>query len=439
LSTRETTDRLSRQRTRLVPRGPYNSTPLFAETAFGAVVKDVEGRSFIDFAGGIGTMNVGHSHPKVVAAIRDQAEKYTHTCFHVVMYGPYLELADRICRLTPGNYDKMALWLNSGAEAVENAVKAARYFTGRPAVIALDHAFHGRTLLGMSLTAKVRPYKRGFGPFAPEVYRIPAPYCYRCSLGLEYPGCSTACAEALSLFLKTQLSAEDTAAFIAEPVLGEGGFIVPPKDYFQKVASICRENGIVFIADEIQSGFGRTGRMFALEHFEAEPDLITVAKSLAAGMPLSGVIGRKEILDAPHVGGLGGTFSGNPVSLRAALAVLDIFEEEDLLARARILGQRLRERFDEWAERYQIIGQVRGLGPMIGLELVKNRGTKEPAVEETARVVRLALEKGLILISCGTFGNVVRTLVPLVVSDEQLEQGLAVMEEAIAEADREAG
>jgi 4-aminobutyrate aminotransferase/(S)-3-amino-2-methylpropionate transaminase len=403
------------------------------------VVRDVEGRAFIDFAGGIGTMNVGHSHPKVVAAIQDQAARFTHTCFHVVMYGPYLELAERICRLTPGNYDKMALWLNSGAEAVENAVKAARYFTGRPAVICLDHAFHGRTLLGMSLTAKAMPYKRGFGPFAPEIYRIPAPYCYRCALGLEYPGCSTACAEELSLLLKTRLSAEDTAAFIAEPVLGEGGFIVPPKDYFQKVADICREEGIVFIADEIQSGMGRTGRMFALEHFEAEPDLITVAKSLAAGMPLSGVIGRKEILDAPHVGGLGGTFSGNPVSLRAALAVLDAFEEEDLLARARFLGQSLRARFDQWAQRYRIIGQVRGLGPMLGLELVKDRETKEPAPEETAKVLRLALERGLILLSCGTFGNVVRILAPLVISDQELEQGLAVMEEAIAETNKEAG
>ncbi len=437
MNANETTGRLNELRAGSVPRGPYSSTALFADKARGALLTDIQGRTYIDFAGGIGALNVGHSHPKVVAAIQDQASKFTHTCFHVVMYGPYLELAEKICRLTPGNYDKMALWLNSGAEAVENAVKAARYFTGRQAVIALDHAFHGRTLLGMSLSAKAMPYKRGFGPLAPEIYRIPAPYCYRCSLGLEYPGCGTACAEALNLFLETQLSPEDTAAFIAEPVLGEGGFIVPPRDYFKKIARICRDNGIVFIADEIQSGMGRTGRMFALEHFGAEPDLVTVAKSLAAGMPLSGVVGRKEILDAPHQGGLGGTYSGNPVSLRAALAVLDIFEEENLLAKAEILGQRLRRRFEEWAERYRIIGQVRGLGPMLGLELVRDRKTKEPAKEEAARVTQLALEKGLILLSCGTFGNVIRTLIPLVISDDQLDLGLAVMEEAIAQADRE--
>jgi len=434
MSAEKRMNRLGALRAKCVPRGPYNSTPLFAAAASGAVIRDLEGREFIDFGGGIGAMNVGHSHPKVVAAIQDQAARFTHTCFHVVMYEPYLELAEKLCRLTPGAFDKMALWCNSGAEAVENAVKAARYFTGRPAVIALDHAFHGRTLLGMSLTAKAMPYKKGFGPFAPEIYRIPAPYCYRCSLGLEYPGCGTACADFLELFLKTQLAAEDTAALIAEPVMGEGGFITPPADYFQKISRICRDNGIVFIADEIQSGFGRTGRMFALEHFGAEPDLVTVAKSLAAGMPLSGVVGRKEILDSPHAGGLGGTYSGNPVSLRAALAVLSIFEEEDLLARAEVLGRRLRGRFDEWAERYQIIGQVRGLGPMLGLELVRDRLTKEPAAQETARVVKLALDKGLILLSCGTFGNVIRVLMPLVITDDQLEQGLAVMEEAIGQA-----
>ena len=380
-------------------------------------------------------MNIGHGHPKVVAAIQDQAAKFTHTCFHVVMYGPYLDLAERVCRLTPGDFDKMALWLSSGAEAVENAVKAARYYTGRTGIIALDHAFHGRTLLGMSLTAKAKPYKKGFGPFAPEIYRIPAPYCYRCALGLEQPGCGTACAEALDRFLKTQLAPEDAAAFIAEPVLGEGGFIVPPADYFQKIAAICRANDIVFIADEIQSGFGRTGRMFALEHFGAIPDLVTVAKSLAAGMPLSGVVGRREILDAPHAGGLGGTYAGNPVSLRAALAVLDVFEEENLLAKAEALGRRLRERCDQWAERYRIIGQVRGLGPMVGLELVRDRQTKAPAAEETLRVVRLALEKGLILLPCGTFGNVIRMLMPLVITAEQLDRGLTILEEAIAEVD----
>ncbi len=430
-------DKLSKLRTAYVPQGPYNITPLFADSAAGAVIKTVDGREFVDFSGGIGAMNVGHSHPKVVAAIRDQAARFTHTCFHVVMYEPYLKLAERVCRLTPGSHDKMAIWLNSGAEAVENAVKAARYYTRRPAIIALEHAYHGRTLLSMSLTAKASPYKKGFGPFAPEIYRIPAPYCYRCPLGLEHPGCGTACADLLEQFLKTQLAPEDTAAFIAEPVLGEGGFITPPKDYFQKTARICSKHGIVFIADEVQSGFGRTGRMFASEHFGVEPDLITVAKSLAAGMPLSGVIGRKSILNAPHPGGLGGTYSGNPVSLQAAMAVLDIFEKEDILARSEGLGRRLRKCFDEWAGRFQIIGQVRGLGPMLGLELVKDRQSKEPAVAETTRVIQLALEKGLILLSCGTFDNVIRVLMPLTIDDDHLETGLAAMEETIYEVDKE--
>lgn len=421
--------RLFKLRQTRVPQGPFNIHTRFVREARGALVWDVEGREYVDFSGGIGVQNVGHCHPKVVAAIKDQAEKYIHTCFHVVMYEPYVALAERLCALTPGRFEKMALWANSGAEAVENAVKAARYFTGRPAVIALEHGFHGRTLLAMTLTGKVMPYKKGFGPFAPEVYHLPAPYCYRCHFGQSYPACDTFCAESLKEFFVSNVAPESTAALIAEPVLGEGGFIVPPPPYFGRIAEICRENGILFIADEIQSGMGRTGRMFAMEHYGVDPDLVTVAKSLAAGLPLGGVVGRKDVLNAPHVGGLGGTFGGNPVACRAALAVLDVFDEEDLLARAVRLGRKVRERFDAWAARYELIGEVRGLGPMLALELVKDRQTKEPAPEEAKALTEFCLEHGLILITCGTYGNVVRTLMPLVIADDELERGLSIMEE----------
>lgn len=423
---------LGNRRASLVPRAAFNTTHLFASRAEGAVIVDVTGREYIDFAGGIGVMNVGHCHPKVVAAVQEQAAKFIHTCFHVVMYESYHQLAERLAGLTPGDFEKMGMWFNSGAEAVENAVKAARYYTGRAGIICLEHAFHGRTLLGMSLTGKAMPYKKGFGPFAPEVYRIPAPYCYRCPLSLEYPDCGTACADFLERFLRMQLAPEDAAAFLAEPVLGEGGFITPPLDYFKKTAEICRHYGVLFIADEIQSGFGRTGRMFAIEHYGEIPDLIATGKSMAGGLPLSGVIGRRDILDAPHVGGMGGTYNGNPISLSAALAVLDIFEEEELLVRAEKLGRLMRGRFEEWAERYEVIGEVRGLGPMLALELVKGRGSKEPGTGEAKKVAAKALKNGLIVLTCGTYGNVVRILVPLIIEDEQLERGLGILEEAIS-------
>ena len=419
---------LGRLRGRIVPQGPFNTTPYFAERAQGALIFDVDGRELIDFAGGIAVMNVGHGHPKVVRAIQDQAAKFTHTCFHVVMYEPYLELAERLCELAPGRFAKMAMFANSGAEAVENAVKIARYATKRPGIIAFEQAFHGRTLLGMSLTSKVKPYKLGFGPFAPEIYRMPYAYCYRCPLGLSYPECEVGCAEALKEFFVNHTAAENTAALIVEPVAGEGGFIVPPPEYFPRLIQICRENGILFIADEVQTGIGRTGRMFAMEHWGVEPDLVTVAKSLAAGMPLSGVIGRKEIMDAPHVGGLGGTYSGNPVSCAAALAVLKVFEEEDLLKRGDRLGRIIQTRGEQWQKDYRLVGDVRGLGAMFAIELVKDRETKEPAPEAASALVKFCHEKGLILLSCGTFGNVIRLLMPLVISDDQLERGLEIIE-----------
>lgn len=424
---------LGKLREKVVPKGPFNVTPYFAQNAVGAMITDVEGRELIDFSGGIGVMNVGHSHPKVVAAIQDQAAKFTHTCFHVMMYEMYVELADNLCGLAPGDFPKMVLLTNSGAEAVENTVKAARHYTRRPAIIALEHAFHGRTLLGMSLTAKVKPYKLGFGPFAPEIYRMPAPYCYRCPFGQTYPDCGVHCAEYLKEFFVGHVAAESTAALIAEPILGEGGFITPPPEYFPKIKAICEENGILFIADEIQSGMGRTGKMFAIEHWGVEPDLIASAKSLAAGMPLSAVIGRREIMDDPMVGGLGGTYGGNPVCCRAALAVLEVLKEENLLNRAEALGRSVRKRFEQWQDRFELIGEIRGLGPMLALELVEDRKTKQPAADKTKALVKFAHENGLVLLSCGEFGNVIRVLMPLVITDDQLEQGLAVLEKGLEE------
>ena len=427
----KTSQELMAMREEYVPQGPFNVTPLFVEKAKGAVVYDVEGRELIDFAGGIGVMNIGHCHPKVVAAIKDQAEKYTHTCFHVVMYEPYVKLAERLCILTPGSFPKMAMFANSGAEAVENAVKIARYYTKRPAIIAFENGFHGRTLLTMSLTSKVMPYKLGFGPFAPEIYRMPYAYCYRCPFGLKYPDCDVTCANYIKEFFVSNVAAESTAALVVEPIMGEGGFITPPQEYFSKLIRVCQDNGIVFIADEIQTGMGRTGKMFAMEHWGVEPDLVTVAKSLAAGMPLSAVVGKKEMLDAPHVGGLGGTYSGNPVCCRAALAVLDVIKEENLLEKAEALGKKLRERFNALQQQFEIIGDVRGKGPMLALELVKDRETKEPAADEAKALVKFCYENGLILLSCGNFSNVIRTLMPLVITDEQLERGLAIMEEGL--------
>jgi 4-aminobutyrate aminotransferase/(S)-3-amino-2-methylpropionate transaminase len=285
------------------------------------ILPDVEGREYIDFAGGIAVMNVGHSHPKVVAAIQDQAAKFTHTCFMVLPYAPAIDLAEKLCDLVPGDFDKAAMFINSGAEAVENAVKVARYASGRPAIICFENAFHGRTLMGMSLTSKVKPYKFGFGPYAPEIYRMPFAYCYRCPFGLTYPGCDTACADHLKSFLVSHVAPESTAAVIVEPIQGEGGFITPPPEYFPKLKQICDDNGILLIADEIQTGMGRTGRMFAMEHWGVEADITTVAKSLAAGMPLSAVVGRKELMDSVHASGIGGTYGANPLACRAALAV----------------------------------------------------------------------------------------------------------------------
>ena len=430
---KKTNQLLMDERNRHVPQGPFNTHPIFAAKAKGAIITDVEGKEYIDFAGGIGVVNVGHCDEEVLKAVQDQIQKYIHTCFHVVMYEPYVELARRLNEITPGRFPKKTMFVNSGAEAVENAIKIARHATGRTATIAFEEAFHGRTLLAMSLTSKVKPYKFGFGPYAPEIYRMPYGYCYRCAFGLEYPSCEIRCAYYLNDFFHTHVPAEQVAALIVEPVLGEGGFVVPPKEYFQVLHKICSDNGIVFIADEIQTGFGRTAKMFAVEHYEIEPDIIVMGKSLAGGFPLSAVTGKTALMDHPQVGGLGGTFGGNPVSCRAALAVLDQFKKKDLLSRAAEIGRKVLRRFLEFQERYPLVGDVRGLGAMTGMELVTDRKTKEPAPALTKELINLCRKKGLLMISAGTYSSVIRPLMPLVITDEELEKGLSIIQESLTE------
>jgi 4-aminobutyrate aminotransferase/(S)-3-amino-2-methylpropionate transaminase len=410
-------EQLLKLKTDNISNGVGTVSTLFVESARGAMLRDVEGRDIIDFAGGIAVMNVGHSHPKVVAAIKDQAERFTHTCFMVNPYELAVRLAQKICEITPGDFPKKAVFLNSGAEAVENAVKIARYYTKRPGILVFENAYHGRTLLTMTMTSKVKPYKWKFGPFAPEVYRMP----FGDAVGPE---------KLKDVFIK-QIDPESLAAVVVEPVQGEGGFIAPPQGYFQALAEICKNHGIPLVADEIQSGMGRTGKMFAIEHWGVEPDLITVAKSLAAGMPLAAVVGKAEIMDSVHAWGLGGTYGGNPVACAAALAVLEVFEEEDLLAKSVTLGQKLKSRFEKWQKEYPLIGEIRGLGAMLGLEFVRGEN-QEPAADEAKQLADICLEKGLLILVCGSYGNIVRILAPLVITDEQLERGLSIMEEGLA-------
>jgi len=432
----KTNESLLIERTQHVPEGPFNVHPIFVQKAKGAIITDVEGKEYIDFAGGIGTSNVGHCDDEVLIAIQDQIQNYIHTCFHVVMYEPYVELAKRLNALTPGNFPKTTMFLNSGAEAVENSIKVARHATGRTATIAFEDAFHGRTLLAMSLTSKMKPYKFGFAPYVPEIYRMPYAYCYRCAYGLEYPSCEIYCAYFLRDFFHRHISAEQVAALIVEPVLGEGGFVVPPKGYFKVLQEICEDNGIVFIADEVQTGFGRTAKMFAMEHYEATPDITVMAKSMAGGLPLSAVTGKKELMNHPQIGGLGGTFAGNPVACRAALAVLDVFRKKDLLSKAEQIGQKILKIFKELQENYSLVGDVRGLGAMVGMELVTDRSSKEPATALTKQLINRCREKGLLMISAGTHSNVIRPHMPLVITNEELDKGLSIIEETLEEIEK---
>jgi 4-aminobutyrate aminotransferase / (S)-3-amino-2-methylpropionate transaminase / 5-aminovalerate transaminase len=401
--------------------------PVVIQEGRGATITDVDGNTFLDFTGGVGCLNVGHSHPRLIEAAQDQLTRFSHTDFTIVPYEVYVTLAERLLALAPFRGPAKAAFFNAGTEAVENAIKFARSYTKRSAVVCFEGAFHGRTLLSMTLTSKTRPYKAGLGPYAPEVYRVPFAQDYR------GPDSKTALA-ALERMFTTQVASEQVAAIVIEPVQGEGGFVVAPREFMAGVRRICDERGIVMVVDEVQTGYGRTGRMFAIEHYGIEPDLITVAKSIAGGLPLSGVLGKAAIMDAPDDSAIGGTYVGNPVAQAAALAVLDVFEDEGLVERAQHLGERMRERMVSWQERFDHIGDVRGLGAMLALEFVQNRDSKEPYPELATAVVEAAAERGLLLLKSGIYSNCIRVLCPLVLTDPELDEALAVWEEALEHA-----
>ena len=419
-----------------IPQGVANIHPIVTARASGAIIEDVDGNRLIDFATGIAVLNVGHTSPAVVEAAQRQLELDTHTCFHVTANEPYIALAERLNALAPGDFAKKTMFANSGAEAVENAVKIARYHTKRPAVVVFDHAFHGRTLLAMSLTAKVMPYKQGFGPFAPEVFRLPFAYPYRCPTGGTPETCAGSCLRYAIDEMHKHIGEQNIAAVVVEPIQGEGGFVVPAPGFLKGLADFCSENGILFVADEIQSGMGRAGRWFAIEDEGVVPDLVTSAKSLGGGLPISAVTGRAEIMDVVHVGGLGGTYGGNPVAAAAALAVLDQIEREGLLERSRTLGERVLDRLREMQGRHEMIGEVRGRGMMSAIELVRDRGTKEPIDGPTGTaIVQRALSDGLVLLKAGTYDNVLRLLPPLTIDEPLLDEGLQILEDALAAAE----
>jgi 4-aminobutyrate aminotransferase/(S)-3-amino-2-methylpropionate transaminase len=423
---------LFEKKQKYVARGISTSSKLFVEESKGALLKDVDGNVFIDFAAGIGVQNVGHCDEEVVEAVKAQVEKLIHPSFNVCMYEPYVELAEKLVEKTPGDYAKKLIFANSGAEAVENAVKIARKYNGKPIVLSLENAFHGRTYMAMTLTSKVKPYKDGFAPFNTDTFKIPSANCYRCEFSdAKYPECGLKCAKRVRTLLKGELSPDTVSAMIVEPVQGEGGFIVPPKEYLQELQKICNENNIVFIVDEIQAGFARTGKLFASENFDIEPDIITLSKAIAAGLPLSAVVGKEEIMEAPIPGSVGGTYSGNPVACVAGLKVLEKIERDNLCERANEIGGIIKGRMNELKEKCAYIGDVRGIGAMVGIEFVKDKDSKEPYKEIVGKICNYCLQKGVIFISAGIFSNVVRFLPPLVMTDEQLEYGLSILEEAI--------
>jgi 4-aminobutyrate aminotransferase/(S)-3-amino-2-methylpropionate transaminase len=398
--------------------------PIVIQEGSGAAVTDVDGNTFIDFTGGVGCLNVGHTHPHVVAAVQDQASRFLHTDYTIVPYEVYVELAERLLERAPFAGPAKAAFFNAGTEAVENAVKFARAYTRRPAVIAFEGGFHGRTFLSLSLTSKTHPYKAGLGPFAPEVYRVPFPSAYR-------GPSSDAALAALERAFATLVPVEHVAAIIVEPVQGEGGFLPAPQEFMAGLRAICDRHGIVLIVDEVQTAFARTGRFFAIDHYDIEPDLITVAKSIAAGLPLSGVLGKAAIMDAPGDGAVGGTYVGNPVAQAAALAVLDVIEDEGLVERAQTIGDAIRARMLTWQERFPAIGDVRGLGAMLAIELVRDRETKEPAPELANAIVEHAAQAGLLLLKAGIYGNCIRVLCPLVLTDAEVEEALGAWQDAL--------
>lgn len=421
------------ERKKYVADGVSMSVDIAVEEAKGALIKDVDGNIFLDFAAGIGVQNVGHCDDEIIDAIKDQLDKYIHPCFHVATYEPYVALAKKLTEITVGDYEKKVMLANSGAEALENAIKVAKAYTKKTGILSATGSFHGRTLMTMSITSKYKPYKNGFGPYAPETYKFDYPYTYRNGGELSDVEYGKLCAEKLRLMLKTTICPEMIACLIVEPLQGEGGFVVPTKEYMQELQKICNENNIVFIVDEVQAGFARTGKMFAHEHYGIEPDIITMSKSIAAGVPLSAVVGKKEIMDSACVGGIGGTYGGSPLACVSALKVIEKIEKEDLCGKSIKLGKYIIGRLNEMKEKYDVVGDVRGIGSMIGLEFVKDRVTKEPAADIVKTIIKKCYEKGVILINAGLLGNVIRFLPPLVMSEEQVKYGMDILEEAIKE------
>ena len=410
-----------------IPRGVSIAMPIVAARAEGAQLFDVEGRRYIDFAGGISVLNVGHRHPRVIAAATEQMNALTHACFQVTPYESYIRLAERLNQLVPGDFPKKTIFLTTGAEAIENAIKIARYATGRSAIISFSGGFHGRTMMTLAATGKVAPYKMGFGPMPPEVFHAPFPDAYR-------GGGTAETLHALEAIFKSDVDPARVAAILIEPVQGEGGFNVAPFDFMRELRALCDRHGILLIADEIQTGFGRTARMFAVEHSQIAPDLMAIAKSLAGGFPLAGVTGRADVMDKVAPGGLGGTYAGNPIACAAALAVLDVMRDEDILGRAEKLGKQVRRSLDEMSQRLDCIGDVRGLGAMLAVELVKNRKTKEPAPQLAQAAVARAASRGLVIITCGVYGNVMRIMVPLNAPLETVDEGLSILEASLTDA-----
>ena len=424
---------LMRRRNAAVVHAAFHATPVFVAKAEGAVIEDVDGNRLIDFAGGIGCLNAGHRAPAVLDAVRRQLDRFLHTSFNVLPYESYVAVCERLNSIVPGKGPKKTLLVNSGAEATENAVKIARAYTRRPAIIAFEDAFHGRTYMAMAMTSKTHPYKAGFEPFPAEVYRIPYAYCYRCSYSMAYPSCGVFCAKHLEDTFKRVVAAESVAAVIVEPILGEGGFVTPPAEFYPVLGEICRKHGILLIADEVQTGFARTGAMFACERLGLDPDLVVMAKSLSGGLPLAAVTGRADIVDVPGSGQLGGTFSGNPAACEAALAVLDMIDREGLCVRANVLGEKFRKRAAQWQSQWELVGDVRGLGAMQAIELVRSKTTRQPADEETKQISRYCYEHGVVTITAGSYSNVIRLLMPLVITDSQMDEGLDVLEAALAQ------
>jgi 4-aminobutyrate aminotransferase/(S)-3-amino-2-methylpropionate transaminase len=426
---------LLEKRNDLIPPGVYLVQPITIAESKGAVMKDVDGNVYIDFTSGIGVTSLGHCVDEVVETISRQAAKLIHSCIHVVNYEPYIDLAKKLTEVTPGNFKKRAILLNSGSEAVENAVKIVRQHTGRPGIISFENSFHGRSYMALTLTGKWDPYKVGFGPFVPGVHFTPFAYCYRCSFHLEYPGCSLHCVHHIEKsVLKTQIPPDQVGAIISEPIQGEGGFIAPPDDYFKEIKKICDAHDIKLIIDEIQTGFARTGKMWAIEHYGVEPDLMVMAKAIASGLPLSAVVARDELMKDVYPGSLGGTYGGNPIACATALKVLELIEREKVVEQAATLGKKLRKRLDEFYDRYEVIGEVRGKGPMLAMELVKDRKTKEPNPEAASKVMKTCLGAGLLTLKAGLYSNCIRLHPPLTIEDELLEKGLAIMEEAFKKA-----